>query len=237
MRLNKGPLADFLGNIVKLIDSYVSICKAAAGSLDVMKTKVMETQNQLIERQKEDIAAVKNTVKTEIKSWADVVKKNVTQDRQFTAKSVKEAVKAVNEEEERSKNLIIYGIEEIEDGDWDTVLKVDPLPSIVKSISEQINCSDCDIRNFYRIGNKAKGKVRPIKVEFLTSNDITNYLKNAHKLKSNESFKSVYLAPDRSLEQRVAHHKLVIKMKELIKNDNSKHYFIRDNKVKCADKN
>ena len=48
---------------------------------------------------------------------------------------MKEAVKAVNEEEERSKNLIIYGIEEIEDGDRDTVLKVDPLPSIVKSIS------------------------------------------------------------------------------------------------------
>ena len=81
MRLNKGPLADFLGNIVKLIDSNVSICKAAAGSLDVMKTKVMETQNQLIERQKWDITAVKNTVKTEIKSRAAVVKKNVTQGR------------------------------------------------------------------------------------------------------------------------------------------------------------
>ena len=52
--------------------------------------------------------------------------------------------------------MIIYGIEEIEDRDWDTVLKVDPLPSIVKSISEQINCSDCDIRNLYKIGNKGQ---------------------------------------------------------------------------------
>jgi hypothetical protein len=52
--------------------------------------------------------------------------------------------------------LIIYGIEEIEGGEWDKVLKVDPLPSIFKSISEQINCSDCDIRNLYKIGNKGQ---------------------------------------------------------------------------------
>jgi hypothetical protein len=41
----------------------------------------METQNQLIERQKGNITAVKNTVKTEIKFRDAVVKKNVTQDR------------------------------------------------------------------------------------------------------------------------------------------------------------
>jgi hypothetical protein len=53
--------------------------------------------------------------------------------------------------------LIIYQIEEIEGGEWDKVLKVDPTPSIVnKSISEQINRSDCDIRNLYKIGNKGQ---------------------------------------------------------------------------------
>ena len=213
-KLNKGQLSNFLCNIVKLLDSSMSLCKAAAGSVDAMKSKVVDTQNQLIEMQKEEIGAVKNTVKTEFKNWADVVKNNVTQDRKLTAKSVKEAVKAVNEEEERLKNLIIYGVKEAE-GDCEETLQFGPLPNLVKSISKQTECPDCDVKNVYRIGNKTPGKVRPVKVEFQSSNDVASLLKNAPKLKSNEEFKTVYLAPDRSLEQRVARSKLVGQMKEL----------------------
>ena len=66
--------------------------------------------------------------------------------------------------------------------------------------------------------------------------DVENILRKAHKLKSNEEFKTVYLAPDRTPEQRAAHSKLVNQMKELIKNDSSKHYYIRDDKIKCTDK-
>ena len=43
-----------------------------------------------------------------LESWAAVVKKNMTQRKVLTTKTVKEAVKAANEEEERSKNLIMY---------------------------------------------------------------------------------------------------------------------------------
>ena len=46
----------------------------------------------------------------------------------------------------------------------------------------------------------------------------------------------IYLAPDRTAEQRVAHNKLVNRMKELIKEDSSKHYFIRNNKIESTDK-
>ena len=59
-------------------------------------------------------------------------------------------------------------------------------------------------------------------------------LRNAHKLKTNEDFKSVYLAPERTKEQRRLHSGLVKQLKELIKQDNSKRYFIRDNKVNCV---
>ncbi|KAL5249822.1 hypothetical protein ACHWQZ_G018595 [Mnemiopsis leidyi] len=100
-KLNKGPLVDFLENLVELFDNSLDLCKAAVSSVDEMKTKVMDTQNQLLIRQKEDLASVKDTVQIKMKSWADVVKKSDKQTRQLTAKSVKEAVKAVNEEEER----------------------------------------------------------------------------------------------------------------------------------------
>ena len=44
-------------------------------------------------------------------SWADAVKKKRAQNNQFVQKqTVKEAVRSVSEEEERSRNLIIYGV-------------------------------------------------------------------------------------------------------------------------------
>ena len=113
-KLNKGPLSEYLSSFVKLLDSSLDLCKGAAGSIDEMKTKVMDTQSQLIDRKKEELGRVNETVKTELKSWVDIVKKDNKQNRQLTTKSVKEAVKTVNQEEERSRNLIIYGVKEPE---------------------------------------------------------------------------------------------------------------------------
>ena len=74
----------------------MNLCKSAASSIDQTKTEQMQIdmQKQLINRQQDQIDSVQKTVKREIKSWANV-------------KTVKEAVRSVNEEE-RSRNLIIY---------------------------------------------------------------------------------------------------------------------------------
>ena len=58
-----------------------------------MKTKVMDTYSDLNDKKKEELATVKATVKTELKSSVDIVKKDSKQNRRLTAKSAKEAVK------------------------------------------------------------------------------------------------------------------------------------------------
>ena len=235
-KLNKGPLSEYLSSFVKLLDSSLNLCKGAAGSIDEMKTKVMDTQSQLIDRKKEELGTVKETVKTELKSWVDIVKKDNKQNRQLTTKSVKEAVKTVNQEEERSRNLIIYGVKEPEDDSWENTLNFDLATDTVKSIAEITGTSNIDIIHSCRVGDKKPGRVRPIKVKLESSLHVESILKNAYKLKTNIDFKTVFLAPDRTPEQRAAHSKLVIQMKEMIKNDSSKHYFIKDDKVKFTDK-
>ena len=75
-----------------------------------MKSKVLDTQTQLIEGQKQEISTVKEVVQVEMKTWADVVQKNSYQDKNSTKNFVKDAIKAVNEEEEQSRNLIICGV-------------------------------------------------------------------------------------------------------------------------------
>ena len=237
-KLQKGPSTDFLNAFVTLLESNMSLCKAAASSIDEMKSKVLDTQNQLIHRQQDELAKVKDTVQTEMKSWADVARKNDKQNRQLTAKSVKEAVKAVSEEEERSKNIIVYGVtdEEETETDWEGVLKIDKASDTVKSICEVTDCLNVEIQSCSRIGKWKSDKIRPIKVQCRTSSDVDLLLRRACKLKSSEEFTGVYLAPDRTPEQRATRNKLVQQMKELINKDSSKHYFIRDDKVRYTDK-
>ena len=61
------------------------------------------------------MAVVKQSVKAKMKNWGDVARKTVTQNNELTTKVVKEAVKAVNEEEKDLKTFIIYGVREDEE--------------------------------------------------------------------------------------------------------------------------
>ena len=224
--------------MVNMYEKNITLCKSAAAKFDQLKTEQIEMQKQLINNQKDQINSVQKTVQTEMKTWADVAKKNITRNKVLATKTVKDAVRAVNEEEERSRNLIIYGVKEGEEGGWDEVYSSEIEQEMVKSVYEATvtDVSFPDTVNVYRLGKKVPEKTRPIKVEFKSSSDVDIILKNAHKLRKNDDLKSVYLSPDRTKEQRAAHSKLVKQMKEMISRDNSKHYFIRDNKVNSADK-
>ncbi|KAL5263860.1 hypothetical protein ACHWQZ_G005064 [Mnemiopsis leidyi] len=116
MKLNKNPLAKFVNSLLHLVEKNVELCKSAAGKIDQLKTEKIADQKLLIEFQKGQISSVQETVKSEMKSWADVVKKNTIQAQRngkpLTENSIKQAVRTVNEEKRRSKNLMIYGLKE-----------------------------------------------------------------------------------------------------------------------------
>jgi hypothetical protein len=85
----------------------------------------------------------------------------------------------------------------------------------------------------YRMGRKKPGKIRPVKVEFTNARDVESALTHARKLKDN-SLSMVYLGPDRTKEERLAHNKLVKEMKQMIGKDPNKHHFICNKKICCA---
>ena len=235
-RLNKGPLSSFLLSMVGLFEKNVELCKSAAVKCDQLKSEQIEIQKQIMKSQQDQLDSVQKTVKTEMKTWADVAKKNLTQSKVITTKTVKEAVRAVNEEEEKSRNLIIYGVKEGEEdkSEWGE----EGLHGVVKSVHEAA-VSDGSLPavvDVYRLGDKAANKIRPIKVELKSSSDVDIILRGAHKMKQYSDLKSVYVSPDKTKEQRAIHSKLVLKMKEMIKKDSSKNYFIKDSKVNCVDK-
>ena len=69
-----------------------------------------------------------------------------------------------------------------------------------------------------------------------SAEDARRILRNAKQLKECDKRKSVYLAPDRTREEREEHTKLVAEMKKLIKKDPNRYFFIRNNKVCSTDR-
>ena len=89
----------------------------------------------------------------------------------------------------------------------------------------------------YRVGKEQDdGKTRPVRIEFPDAELARLFLSNAPKLKKCDIYSNVYVAPDRTKEQRLEHSKLVRKMKEMITADSTKHYYIKNGHICTADK-
>ena len=133
----------------------------------------------------------------------------------------------MNDEEKRSRCFLIHGIEE----------KDNELPcEIAQNVYRKLDFNPPKIVDSYRVGRKTPGKPRPLKVELKHPTDALVLLKKAGKLRSTD-LRSVYLSPDRNKQEQAAHSKLVSEMRTMIKEDPSKFYFIRNNKVNSIDKN
>ena len=83
-----------------------------------------------------------------------------------------------------------------------------------------------------RIGQQGAGNTkRPIKVSFRDSNVSRQVLKKASRLRSSDSHSSVYISPDRTIEQRNIHRDLVIELKRKRTDEPDKTHFIRNGRV------
>lgn len=229
-KLSKSSMSNFISSFVTLIENNIELCKTAAVKLDQLKTEQLESQKKLLEIQEDQITGVQNVIKTEIKSWADVVKQNDNESKQITSKTVKKAVRTVNDEEKRSRNVMIYGLEECDNETGED------LADHIRSVYENATLALPDTtEGYYRVGKKQPDKNRPVKVMMQTTTEARLLLQNARKLKSS-NLSTVYVGPDRSKDERAAHKKLLIEIKQMIEKDSTKHYYIRDNKIKIIDK-
>ena len=163
---------------------------------------------------------MKNTVDTEMKTWAGVVAEscsNIT----VTPLDLKEAVKTAVSEEDRSRNFIVYGAED----------KVDE-KQMLTAIFHQIDTQP-EFVEHYRIGTSQDG---PIKVKLRRPGAVRDVLTNAKKLKGHDTLGSIFISPDRSVEERVAHKQLIEEMKKKREEDPTKYYFIRRGAVCFAER-
>ena len=229
MKMNKDPLANCVEKLFKLLKSNVELCKSAAGKIDQLQANCLDSKTALIALQQDKLDAVQNTVQKEMKSWSEIVQKNCEKPSAPSVKSVQQVVKSFVDENDRSRSLIIYGATE-QEGEHTPDIVADLLLSVNEEDKHQILGSR-------RLGviKPDSDSIRPIKVTFGSSDSVKQVLSKAKTLKKLEGsykvFSNVYLAPDRSREERTEHRKLVEEIKNLISKEPSKHHYIRNGKI------
>ena len=87
------------------------------------------------------------------------------------------------------------------------------------------------IRDSCRIGISKGDSVRPVKFTLSSSEHVVRILRNAKKLRDKDGYESVYICPDRPIEERAAYKKLVEELKRKRDQESNKVHYIRNNKI------
>ena len=195
--------------------------------LDAQK-KIISLQSELLECKEEKLDSVKTvvqssvceTVEKEMKTFSSVVQSGC-KEKPISQTLLKKVIQDVVTTEDRSKNVMVFGLSE-EDNE-DVTTKVNELLS---AIGEKPRTDVC------RVGKKnSDGKPRPVKVVTSSRTVAEQLLLKGKRLKLLEKYKRVFVNPDRSPEQREQRRELVKEVKRLTEDDKEKRHFIRNGKV------
>ena len=192
--------------------------------------KLIDLQLKTIQKKDQELATLKSAVKEELKSVESTVQSTVqsqmisyskTCSAALSQKKILSAVKSATDKEDRKKNIVIYGVSET----TGEVLQ-EKASEILLEVGEKPDIKDC-----CRVGQKKEDAPRPLKLCLSNSDIVQQVLRKARLLRTKEGYKSVYICPDRTVEERRAYKKLVEELRTARKAEPDKFFAIRNNKV------
>ena len=191
--------------------------------------RVIALQSQLLASKKAQLeavtSAVQNVVKESVaKSYSEVANSQPAQSYPaISSAAIERAVKDIAEGEERSKNVIVFGLEE-RDGE-SVAARVGEVFGVLgeKPRPEEVS----------RMGTKREGQHRPIIVKLRNSAAASGLLRKSQGLRDSE-FKRVFISPDRTVTQRAHQRQLVTDMRKRAAEDKSRRFFVRDGEVQSV---
>ena len=181
-------------------------------------------QENLIKEKDVKLDAVQKTVEAEMKSYSSVVQKTCT--AALAPRKLAAAVKTVSREDDRSKNVVIFGVEEGKGESVDCKVR-----NVLDQLEEKpviVSCSRIGQSNSDSEINLIK---RPIRLRLKSSDMVHQLLTKAKMLKDIDGFKSVYISPDRTIEERASRRELVSQLKDKRLTDSKQRHFIRKGKI------
>ena len=219
--------------------------------LKQLKAELSSTKSQLIENQKWVISlqeqlisckdkqlegvetvvksSVENNLKEQFKSYSEAAAENVMvckSDSLSDPATLKKVVKSVVQEEDRSRNVVIFGLSE---------KKEENVEERVKEVFEVIGLKPP--LQASRVGKTSKdNSKRPVKVSLSSASTVYTILSQARKLRQSEKFSKVFIRPDRSEEERARDRLLVQELIKKREKEPGKLHYIRAGTIHSRDK-
>ena len=226
----KSDLSAFLFDVVNSTLDCVRVLKSGCLEVDALKSEaktaykdLAEIQQELLTSKREQIdmfqTGVQETLKNEIKTYSDAVKKSCGDS--LTLKKIKTVVKDVVED--RSKNLMIFGLGEVEGENLNSEVE-----NVFTTLGEKPKFEA------ERVGIVDGIKCRAVKVVLRNRSSVFDLLKKSKDLKNHKKMEKVFLQPDRTFEERLQHRKLVSELKQSAEEMPANRFFIRKGKV-CSE--
>lgn len=226
--ISKAQLCGWLETVCYILNTYAVPVLNSGSSLpddiSMLKDEKISDQKDIIDLQQKLIVKKDEDMKMEMKSYSTVVRKSCAE--ALAPKKIKTAIKKAADEQDRDKNIIIYGMKE-ENGE-NVESKVNKL---LDHLNEKPRISKC-----CRIGNSISDRVKPIRFSLDSSDVVKQILQKSKELKNMEGSSKVYLCPDRSFEDRLIIKKLVTEIKQKRTNEPNKVHFIRNTKIVSYEK-
>ena len=222
----QGELIENLQEIIELMKTEALTDKAAVIRLqsDLLMSKEAELESMRTAVQE----TVQSSVQEGIQSYSAAVASNTTSTAPvFTPESLKKVVRTAMVEEDRSKNILVFGLadeEKVEESVSELFLELGEKPRV-----QAVN----------RIGGKGStpaGPARPVIVTLASATSVNEILSKTSRLKKTERYKSVYVCPDRSPKEREARKQLVLGLKKAMVDQPDLHHYIRGGKIHSRDK-
>ena len=200
---------------------------------------VISLQEQVIDSKEKQLEAVQTAVKTTVedsvkeqfKSYSDVVQENVMvcqpQTESVDPVVLKQVVQSVVQQEDRSRNLMVFGLPEAEnENPTERIQEVFQGIGIKPAIMEVSRVGRC---------SKEKKK-RPVKVILSSASVAFQILSQARRLRESDDFSSVFVRPDRSEEERSLNRLLVQELIKKREDEPGKRHFIRSGTLHTVEK-
>ena len=244
--ITKQKLAHWTGEAREIMTRQAGMISNLQEIVELMKTEALADKTAVIRLQSELLkskdaelqsvkTAVQETVQTSvqagIQTYSSAVTSNITAAPAFTPDILKKAVRTAIMEEDRSKNLLVFGLKE-EDGE--------SIEQVVDGLFVELG-EKPRVQALNRLGGREKRSEgrpssRPVKVTLASATSVSQILTKTGRLKQTQHFKSVYVCPDRSPTERAARKQLVVEMKKAVVEKPDLYHCIRGGKLCSMDK-
>ena len=233
----KEQLAEWLQEAVKIVQQQSIMILKFETTVEQMQieliadqAKLITAQDKLLQHQQDQLlelksavkSTVQDTVQEEIKSYSEAVgSQNSKMEAIQVEESVKLAVKSAIREDDRNKNVMIFGLAETENEQISN-----KVADLFNELGENTRVSASRVKK-----SGSTPVHRPVKCTLTSSTAVHQILLKSRQLKLLDTYKSVFICPDRTPEERAARRALVAELKAAnTKQPNHKHY-IKHGKV------